>query len=82
MPDLPDLAILFQRFGIALGVGLMIGVEREREKGTFAGIRTFPLISLMGCAAAMLGDHFALWSFVVSFAILAAFVLASYIVTG
>ncbi len=82
MPDLPDLAILFQRFGIALGVGLMLGVEREREKGTFAGIRTFPLISLMGCAAAMLGDHFAPWSFVVSFAILAAFVLASYIVTG
>ncbi len=35
MPDLPDLAILFQRFGIALGVGLMLGVEREREKGTF-----------------------------------------------
>ena len=34
MPDLPELAILFQRFGIALGVGLMLGVEREREKDT------------------------------------------------
>ncbi len=82
MPELPELAILFQRFGIALGVGLMVGIEREREKDTFAGIRTFPLISLMGCAAAMLGDHFAPVSFAVSFATLGALILASHIVTG
>ena len=82
MPTPPELATLFQRFGITLGLGLMIGVEREREKDTFAGIRTFPLIALMGCAAAMLNDHFAPWSFAVTFIILAAFVLVSYIITG
>jgi len=83
MPELPELAILFQRFGVALGLGLLIGVEREREKGSaFAGIRTFPLITLMGCAAAMLNDLFAPWSFAIIFLILAAFVLVSYIFTG
>jgi uncharacterized membrane protein (DUF4010 family) len=83
MSQLPELALLFQRFGIALGLGLMIGVERERgAKDAFAGIRTFPLITLMGCAAAMLNDHFAPWSFPFTFVILAAFVLASYIFTG
>ncbi len=82
MPDLPELAILFQRFGIALGLGLMIGVEREREKEAFAGIRTFPLIALMGCAAAMLNQVFFPWTFPVTFLILAGFVLVSYILTA
>jgi uncharacterized membrane protein (DUF4010 family) len=84
MPDLPGLAILFQRFAIALGLGLMIGVEREREKGegSFAGIRTFSLITLMGCAAAMLNDLFAPWSFVITFVILACLVVASYALTA
>ncbi len=83
MSELPDLVILFQRFGIALALGLMIGVEREKEQGgAFAGIRTFPLISLMGCTAGMLNDHFAPWSFAITFIILAAFVLASYVLTA
>lgn len=84
MSELPDLVVLFQRFGIALVLGLLIGVEREREKGeeAFAGIRTFPLITLMGCAAGMLNDHFAPWSFAITFLILSAFVLASYVLTA
>jgi len=83
MPELPELGILFQRFGIALGLGLMIGVEREREaRDAFAGIRTFPLIALMGCAAGLLNDHFYFGSFPITFAVVTAFVLASYIFTG
>jgi uncharacterized membrane protein (DUF4010 family) len=84
MSDLPGLAILFQRFAIALGLGLMIGVEREREKGegSFAGIRTFSLITLMGCAAAMFNDLFAPWSFAVIFFVLASLVVASYALTA
>ncbi len=80
MHPLPELAILFQRFGIALALGLMIGVEREREHpAAFAGIRTFPLITLLGCTGAMLNDLFAPWSFAITLVILAAFVIASYI---
>jgi uncharacterized membrane protein (DUF4010 family) len=83
VPELPELGLLFQRFGVALGLGLMIGVEREREvRDAFAGIRTFPLIALMGCTAGLLNDHFFSGSFAITFVILAAFVLASYILTG
>ena len=44
---------------VALGLGLLIGVERERRKGTgptrhFAGLRTFTLVSLAGAVAQLL----------------------------
>ena len=47
-------------FAIAIGIGLMIGLERERSKGLGstrrpAGIRTFSLASLMGAIAVHLG---------------------------
>jgi uncharacterized membrane protein (DUF4010 family) len=46
---------------VALGVGLLIGAERERRKGTGpqrapAGIRTFAVVSLIGAVAMLLGD--------------------------
>ena len=46
---------------VALGVGLLIGAERERRKGSgparaAAGIRTFAVASLTGAVAMMLGD--------------------------
>ena len=82
MNEIPSLTVLFQRFGLALALGLLIGVEREREKGsTFAGIRTFPLIALTGCAAALLNQFFVPWIFPVTFAIVAAFVLGAYFFT-
>jgi uncharacterized membrane protein (DUF4010 family) len=47
-------------FAIAVGIGLMIGLERERSKGVGptrrpAGIRTFTLAALMGAVADHLG---------------------------
>ena len=44
-----DLALL----GVALGIGLLLGIERERRKGSgpargAAGIRTFALVGLLG----------------------------------
>lgn len=44
---------------LALGLGLLIGVERERRKGTgptrhFAGIRTFSIVALVGAAAQLI----------------------------
>lgn len=83
MPDTPELSELITRFGIALAIGLLIGIEREREKpGVFAGIRTIPLISILGCASAMISDQFVPFMFPVSFAVVAAFVLRSYAITG
>jgi uncharacterized membrane protein (DUF4010 family) len=47
---------LWYNFAVALGVGLLIGLERERSKGDGptrrpAGIRTFALASLLGAVA-------------------------------
>src|SRR5690349_2223122 len=44
-------------FAVALGCGLLIGIERERRKGrgprrTLAGVRTFTLAALLGALAA------------------------------
>lgn len=46
---------------LALGLGLLIGVDRERRKGTgpsrqFAGIRTFSIVSLAGGAAQLIAQ--------------------------
>lgn len=50
----------WSRLGVALGIGLLIGLERERSKGEGparrpAGIRTFALASLFGAVAFELG---------------------------
>src|SRR5512140_3900740 len=45
---------------VALGIGLLIGAERERRKGegparSAAGIRTFTIASLVGAASFVVG---------------------------
>lgn len=55
---------VFYRFGIALFIGILIGLQREHhydEEGrpartAFAGVRTFALMALAGCAGAMVAD--------------------------
>ncbi len=54
------LALPWLKFAVALGLGLLIGLERERSKGEGptrrpAGIRTFALTALLGAAAVYLG---------------------------
>jgi uncharacterized membrane protein (DUF4010 family) len=59
MPD-PALIELFQRLAMALGIGFLIGVEREwkhreiPEDQRAAGVRTHAIIGLMGGVAAAL----------------------------
>lgn len=55
MLDVPE-----ARLAVALGIGLVIGAERERRKGQGpgrrgAGIRTFAVVGLLGGVVAMLG---------------------------
>jgi uncharacterized membrane protein (DUF4010 family) len=61
---------LLFRFGIALLIGVLIGLEREyarlkEEVKAFAGVRTFPLIALLGCSAALVADLTAGWAFAI-----------------
>src|SRR5436190_783751 len=48
----------FVALGISLGLGLLIGLQRERSDSHLGGIRTFPLISLLGTLCAMLANRF------------------------
>ncbi|MBV8049296.1 MAG: MgtC/SapB family protein [Paludibacterium sp.] len=42
---------------ISLGIGLLVGIERERKRHVIAGIRTFPLGALLGTLCALIGLH-------------------------
>ncbi|WP_291862590.1 MgtC/SapB family protein [Bradyrhizobium sp.] len=57
MFNLPPLLL---NLAVALGIGLLIGAERERRKGqgparAAAGIRTFSVVSLAGATSVMVG---------------------------
>ncbi|PKO83591.1 MAG: magnesium transporter MgtC [Betaproteobacteria bacterium HGW-Betaproteobacteria-11] len=45
-----------QAFATSLGIGLLIGLERERQVDVKAGLRTFGLVGLLGCLLAMIGE--------------------------
>lgn len=55
-----DLSTLLQKLGISIFVGALIGLEREHSKTgnekTMGGIRTFPLISLIGFLSALISN--------------------------
>jgi uncharacterized membrane protein (DUF4010 family) len=56
--DLPEHLVI--RLAVALGIGLLIGIERERTKGQqpdreTAGVRTFTITSLIGAASLLIG---------------------------
>jgi uncharacterized membrane protein (DUF4010 family) len=64
----------------ALGLGLLIGVERERRKGEgpergAAGVRTHALLALTGATASLLG----LWAVVLAGAGVSALAVASFL---
>jgi uncharacterized membrane protein (DUF4010 family) len=64
-------------FAIALGIGLLIGADRERRKGegpsrAAAGIRTFTIAALVGAAAAAIGGDVLLASAIGGITLLAA----------
>jgi uncharacterized membrane protein (DUF4010 family) len=59
-PNRPAIDPLVLNLAIALGIGLLVGVERERRKRegpsrSFAGIRTFTVASLTGAASFIVG---------------------------
>lgn len=78
---MPTLETLFLRFGLALFLGFLIGLERERDNPfIFAGMRTFSLISLMGATLAFISDQFLdSWMFIIGFLVVSTFALASYV---
>lgn len=74
---IPD---IFIRLAVALGLGLLVGLQRERVDPVIAGIRTFALISLFGAICAQLGKTYGGWILVVGFLATAALVTAGNLV--
>src|SRR3989338_10798468 len=75
--------ILIQRFLIALALGALIGLEREyalrKERGhKFAGIRTFPLITLFGALAAYFGDLISVWILIFGMMLVGILIIIAY----
>lgn len=77
---------LFMRCGVALGIGFIIGLQREFSQGgadreIVAGERTFALMGLSGCLAAFLSDQFgSALIFIGSMALLAVLTAIAYYV--
>jgi uncharacterized membrane protein (DUF4010 family) len=78
----PDLAL---RFAIAILLGALIGLERERTKSEAggAGVRTFALIALAGAIAGYLERELGLpWFALVLFIAVTVLVVCMYLVTA
>jgi uncharacterized membrane protein (DUF4010 family) len=80
----PEIALL--RLLVAGLLGGLIGVERERDQAAsarrhFAGVRTFPLFSMLGAGLVLIAGEVGI-VVVVGFAAIAAMVVASYLRTS
>lgn len=81
MEDL-DLAL---RFAVAIGIGMLLGLERERSKGEEGGlgVRTFALIALAGAVSGYLDNGLGLSAFALGlFVAVAVLIAALYVVTA
>lgn len=75
---------LVQNFLIALLMGALVGIEREKHKnndhpGSFAGVRTYILFAQLGAVSAWLSVYLQTpWLFITALAAVAVIVLSSY----
>jgi uncharacterized membrane protein (DUF4010 family) len=74
---LPEAPELLQSLATALGLGLLVGLQREWVQSHVAGIRTFALLSLFGALCGALGIAFGGW--IIAAALIA---LASIVILG
>lgn len=70
----------FLQLFVALGLGLLVGLQRERVDPAIAGIRTFALITVLGALAALLGRSFGGWVVAVGLLVSAALVVSGNLV--
>jgi len=83
-----DTTTVIVRFGFALIVGILVGLQREyahqqADRALFAGARTLALIALVGCTSALLADITGmLWIFIAAFLAISALIAISYFITA
>lgn len=77
--NVPDIGYLFT-FATSLALGLLIGLERERNPNAKAGLRTFALTALLGTLAALLADKTGSpWFLAAALLGVAGFILTAYL---
>jgi uncharacterized membrane protein (DUF4010 family) len=72
---------------VALGIGLLIGLEREQstspqddgDSNFLGGARTYPLVALVGALSALLGQAWGAWVIVLAFSALFALLAIAYV---
>lgn len=57
-----DASEVFQALGMALGIGFVVGLQRQRTESTLAGVRTFPLITLFGTLCGLISGPLGVWT--------------------
>jgi len=78
--DLPEEARVALRFLVSLGVGLLLGLERERRPAPKAGLRTFALVALFGTAAGLLTEVLdSPWIVAAGLVVVGAMIMAAYV---
>lgn len=74
----PELVEPVKAFATALGIGLLIGMERERRPDSAAGLRTFSLVAMLGCLFALLEERSgSTWLLATGLLVIAAAMIAS-----
>ncbi len=71
------LSFLFQQLGIALGLGLLVGLQRESVASRLAGVRTFPLVTMLGTISGLLAQSFGGWVIAAGLIALATLIFVS-----
>jgi uncharacterized membrane protein (DUF4010 family) len=68
------------QFLTSLGIGLLIGLERERNPSAKAGLRTFALVALFGTLSAMLSTKLGSpWLLIAGLLAVAGMIIAAYL---
>jgi uncharacterized membrane protein (DUF4010 family) len=71
---IPDFIV---QLGVALALGLLVGMQRERTDRTVAGVRTFPLITMFGTICARLSTEYGGWIVAAGLVSLAALIVTA-----
>lgn len=70
------LEALFGTLAIAFGLGLLVGLQRERSASMLAGFRTFPLVTVLGLLCGILAKEYGGWIVAAGFVGLAVLIFA------
>ncbi|HSH74879.1 MAG TPA: MgtC/SapB family protein [Longimicrobiales bacterium] len=65
---------------IALGIGLLIGLQKERAESPLAGLRTFALVSLFGAVAGLIASQTGYWTLVAGVVAITAFMITGNVI--